>query len=82
MQVDPASKYKFLYETKEEDFPGGSVVKNHLPRGTRVPSLVRESLNMPRSNKSCAPQLLSLCSGAQKPQLLSPRATITEAQVP
>ena len=28
------------------------------------------------------PQLLSLCSRAREPQLLSPRATTTEAHVP
>ena len=28
------------------------------------------------------PQLLSLCSRAREPQLLSPRATTTEARVP
>ena len=35
--------------------------------------------HMPRSNKAHAPQLLSLCSGAREPQLLSPRAATTEA---
>ena len=33
---------------------------------------------VPWSNEACVPQLLSLCSGAWKPQLLSP----TEARVP
>ena len=28
------------------------------------------------------PQLLSLCSGAREPQLLSPRATTSEAYTP
>ena len=28
--------------------------------------------HMPRSNSACAPQLLSLCSRARKPQLLKP----------
>ena len=37
---------------------------------------------MPRSNKARAPQLLSLCSRAHEPQLLSLRATTTEAHVP
>ena len=31
---------------------------------------------------ACVPQLLSLRSGAREPQLLSPRATTTEAHVP
>ena len=38
--------------------------------------------HMPRSNKACVPQLLSLCSRAHEPQLLSPHATTTEARVP
>ena len=38
--------------------------------------------HMPRSNEDHAPQLLSLRSRAQKPQLLSPRAPTTEARVP
>ena len=37
---------------------------------------------MPRSHWASAPQLLSLRSRAHEPQLLSPRATITEARVP
>ena len=38
--------------------------------------------HMPRSNWARAPQLLSLRSRAHVPQLLSPRATTTEAHVP
>ena len=38
--------------------------------------------HVPRSNYARVPQLLSLCSGAHKPQLPSPRATTTEAHVP
>ena len=34
-----------------------------------------------RRNYACVPQLLSLYSGAQEPQLLSPHATTTEAHV-
>ena len=37
--------------------------------------------HMPRSNKACASQLLSLRSTAREPQLLSPHATTTEAHV-
>ena len=37
---------------------------------------------MLRSNKACAAQLLSLCSRAHEPQLLSPRTTTTEARAP
>ena len=37
---------------------------------------------MPWSNEACAPQLLSLCSRVSEPQLLSLRATTTEARTP
>ena len=37
---------------------------------------------MPRSNKTRAPQLLSLRSRAREPQLLSLCATTTEARMP
>ena len=38
--------------------------------------------HMPQSNEVHAPQLVSLCSRACEPQLLSPRATTTEVRVP
>ena len=38
--------------------------------------------HVPRSNKACVPQLLSLHSRAREPQLLSTRARTTEACVP
>ena len=38
--------------------------------------------HMPWSNLARAPQLLSLCSRAREPQLLSPHATTTEAHAP
>ena len=37
---------------------------------------------MPWSNKTCAPQLLSLCSRDREPQLLSTCATTSEACAP
>ena len=37
---------------------------------------------MPRSSWTRVPQLLNLCSRAHEPQLLSPRATTTEARAP
>ena len=40
------------------------------------------SSHMPRSNEAHVPQLLSLCSRAHEPQLLSPHATTTEAHAP
>ena len=64
-------------------FPGGAVVKN-LPANARdtgsSPGPGRS--HMPRSSYARAPQLLSLCSRACKPQLLSPRTTTTEAREP
>ena len=38
--------------------------------------------HMPRSNKACAPELLSLHSRACEPRLLSPCATTTETRMP
>ena len=65
------------------DFPGGAVVKN-LPAnaGDTGSSPGPGGSHMPRSNEARAPQLLSLCSRAREPQLLSPRATTTEARGP
>ena len=65
------------------DFPCGSVVKN-LPANAGdidlIPDLKRS--HMLQSNEASAPQLLSLCSRAQEPQLLSPKAAATEAGAP
>ena len=73
----------FLNVCLSWDFPGGAMVKN-LPTSAgdtgSVPCPGRS--HMSRSNLARVPQLLSLCSGACKPQLLSPHATITEAHVP
>ena len=57
------------------DFPGGTVVKNVPANAGNMassPGLGRS--HMPWSNKAPAPQLLSLCSRAHKPQLLKPPA--------
>ena len=65
------------------DFPGGTVVKNppaHAGDTGSLPGLGRS--HMPQSNKAHAPQLLNLHSRAREPQLLSPRATTTEAHTP
>ena len=51
-------------------------------QGTRVQSLVQEDPTCHGATKARAPQLLSLCSRAHEPQLLSPRATTTEACAP
>ena len=51
-------------------------------QGTRVQSLVREDPTCHGATKPRASQLLSLCSRAREPQLLSPRAATTEACAP
>ena len=56
-------------------FPGGAVVKNPPANaGDTGSSPGRGRSHMPQSNEARVPQLLSLCSIAHKPQLLSPRA--------
>ena len=64
-------------------FPGGAVVKN-LPAnaGDTGSSPGPGGSHMSWSSWVRAPQLLSLCSRACKPQLLSPQATTTEAHAP
>ena len=65
------------------DFPGGAVVKSPPASAGDTgssPGLGRS--HMPRSNSARVPQLLSLRSRAGEPQLLSPRATTTEAYAP
>ena len=59
------------------------MVKN-LPAkaGTRIRALVQEDPTCHGATKPVRPQILSLCSRAHKPQLLSPCATTTEACVP
>ena len=71
------------YNKKTRDFPGGAVVKNPPANvGDRASSPGLGRSHMPRSNKAHVPQLLSLCSRAREPQLLSPRAATTEAHAP
>ena len=65
------------------DFPGDAVVKN-------PPSNAGDTGSIPGPGRSHitwsiqgrVPQLLSLCSRACEPQLLSPRGTTTEARAP
>ena len=64
-------------------FPGGTVVKNPPANaGDTCLSPGPGRSHMLWSNKACAPQLLSLHSRAREPQLLSLRATITDAHAP
>ena len=66
-----------------EGFPAGPVVKN-LPCNAEdtgsIPGPGRS--HMPRSNLAHVPQLLSQCSRAHQPQLLSLRTGATEAFTP
>ena len=66
-----------------QDFPGGAVVKN-LPdnAGDTGSSPGPGGSDMLWSTRPHVPQLLSLHSRARAPQLLSLRATTTEARVP
>ena len=64
-------------------FPGGAVVGNPPANaGDTGSSPGPGGSHMPQSNSVCASQLLSLCSRAREPQVLSPHATTTEARVP
>ena len=64
-------------------FPGGTLVGNPPANAGDMglgPGPGRS--HMPRSNYVRVPQLQSLRSGAHEPQLLSLRATTTEARTP
>ena len=77
------SLFLFFSLRLDPGFPGGAVVENPPAKAGdtgSIPSLGRS--HMPRSSSARAPQLLSLCSRACEPQLLSPRAATTEACVP
>ena len=65
--------FVFFYKRSSRSFPGGSVVKNHPASSGDTGSIPDPGRShMPQSNETCAPQLLSLCSGAQEPQLPKP----------
>ena len=67
----------------DQGFPGGTVVENPPANaGDTGSSPGPRRSHMLQSNWARAPQLLSLCSRARKPQLLSPRATTTETHAP
>ena len=77
------SALDFKLKVMDWDFPGGAVVKNPPANAGDMdssPGLGRS--HMPWSNYAHVPQLLSLCCRAREPQLLSLRATTTEAHVP
>ena len=61
-----------LWNSRQQGFPGGSVVKNPSANAGdtgSIPGLGRS--HMPQSNWALAPQLLSLSSKAQELQVLS-----------
>ena len=64
-------------------FPGGSAVKNPPADAGDTGSIAGLGRpHLPWDNSAHAPQPLSLCSGAQEVQLLSPQAATAEAQAP
>ena len=63
------------------DFPGDAVDK-HPPANAEGTSSIPVLGHMTQSNQAQAPQLLSWCSRAHEPQLLSPHAATIEAHVP
>ena len=70
-------------QSKEQDFPGDSVVKNPSCNAAdmrSIPDLWRS--HMPQSNYACAPLLLRPRSRAHGLQLLSVHALTTEACAP
>ena len=72
-----------VYKSNIMGFPGGAAVKNPPANaGDTGLSPGPGRSHMLQSNWAREPQLLSLCSRARKPQLLSPHATTTEACMP
>ena len=64
-------------------FPGGPVIKDSPANAGGVGSILGAGRShMLQSNESWAPQLLSLCSRAREPQMLSPSAATTEILTP
>ena len=85
MQIKPTMRYHLtpvrmavIKKTTNRGFPGGTVVKN--------PSNAGDTGSIPGPDAveqlSHAPQILSLCSIAQEPQLLSPHVETAEACMP
>ena len=74
---------KIILKNHTEGFPGGAVVRNPPANaGDMGSSPGPGRSHMPWSNSARAPQRLSLRSRAHEAQLLSPRATTTEACAP
>ncbi|XP_067575003.1 60S ribosome subunit biogenesis protein NIP7 homolog isoform X1 [Pseudorca crassidens] len=93
--IKPGAEQSFLYGNHVLKSGLGRITENtsqyqgvvvysmaDIPLGTQVRSLVREDPTCRGATYVRAPQLLSLRSRACEPQLLSPRATTTEAHMP
>ena len=68
-------------ELNWQGFLGGSVFKN-LSANAGDTGLIPDlgQFYMPRRNEACVPELLSLCSRAQEPQLPKPTCPRVHAQ--
>ena len=76
-------KKKKKLQSMVEGFPGGSVVKTlSAIAGDTGSTSDLERFHMPWSNEAHVPQLLSLSSGGQELQLLSPCFTTTDLHTP
>ena len=74
---------KTSIKTAAGDFPGGAVVEGPPANaGDMGSSPGPGRSHVPRGSWAHVPQLLSLSSGARKPQLRSPHATATAAHAP
>ena len=81
--VDFTVAFSLWKKSFPEGFPGGSVVKNLSTNAgdmCSVPGVGRSHLLCCKS--ACVLQLLSPCSRAQEPQLLSPSATLLKPAHP
>ena len=68
-------KMNLIKKQRNWGFPGGTVVKNPPANAGDTGSIPGPGRSHVRwSSQARAPQLLSLCSRAQEPQLLSPHA--------
>ena len=67
------------YKKQQLGFPGGPAFENPPANAGDIGSIHMLKFHMPQSNEARASQLLSLCSKAHEPQLLSPCTAMNEA---
>ena len=80
---DQRGSKRLSRKQRGRDFPGGAVVKSPpASAGDTGSGPGPGRSHMPRRDWARAPQLLSLCSRAREPQLLSRHVTTTEARAP